>query len=70
MQVANYWRMHVSISNPILDMTYLSAREIVHKLPSLLDGSVDVLVEEDEEESGQDVDHHHHLDHVDDGVGG
>ena len=70
MQVANYWRMHVSISNPIHDMTYLSAREIVHKLPSLLDGSVDVLVEEDEEESGQDVDHHHHLDHVDDGVGG
>ena len=51
-------------------MTYLSAREIVHKLPSLLDGSVDVLVEEDEEERGQDVDNHHHLDHVDDGVGG
>ena len=51
-------------------MTYLSAREIVHKLPSLLDGSVDVLVKEDEEERGQDVDHHHHLDHVDDGVGG
>ena len=31
---------------------YLSAGEIAQKLPSLLDGSVDVLVEEDEEERG------------------
>lgn len=48
---------------------YLSITDVLTmKTGPLLDGFVDPVVEEDEEDGGQNVDHDGHLEHVDAGV--